>query len=137
MFFILVYGSLLSLFPLCQFFVYLWSSFLAFYALWQSCQKGEKFDIWMLFLKRVIDLGGELHVKGIFFFFCVTNLGGELVWYALMLICFEMCIFVLWFTCYHWDILLVYSASIVNKSFLELIYLTCQCFPHDTLMHLV
>ena len=33
----------------------------------------------MLFLRGVIDLGGELHVKGriIFFFFLVTNLGGR------------------------------------------------------------
>ena len=28
------------------------SFFLVFYALWKSCQKGEKFDIWMSFLKR-------------------------------------------------------------------------------------
>ena len=34
----------------------------------------------MLFLRGVIDLGGELHVKGriiFFFFFMVTNLGGR------------------------------------------------------------
>ena len=53
------------------------------------------------------------------------------------MIYFEMCIFVLWFTCYDWDILVVYFASIVNKSFLKLIYLTCQYFPHGTLMRLV
>ena len=55
----------------------------------------------------------------------------------LIMIYFEMCIFVLWFTCYDWDILVVYFASIVNKSFLKLIYLTCQYFLHGTLMRLV
>ena len=46
----------------------------------------------------VIDLGGELHVKGKNVF-DVTNLGGELVWYTLILIYFFLlCIF--WF-CNH------------------------------------
>ena len=31
----------------------------------------------MLFLRGVIDLGGELHVKGRINFFLVTNLGGR------------------------------------------------------------
>ena len=39
-FFLQVYSSLFSSFPLYQFSICLESSFLAFYSLWQSCQKG-------------------------------------------------------------------------------------------------
>ena len=88
-------------------------------------------------LGGVIDLRGELHVKRKKMFE-VTNLGGELVWYTLILIYFEMCIFVLRsHAMIEIDIIVVYFASIVNKSFLELIYLTCQCFPYGNLMLLV
>ena len=61
------------------------------------CQKwGEIWDLNVI-LKERIDLGGELHVKGKKFFY-LTNLGGELVWYTLILIYFVLCIF--WF-CNH------------------------------------
>ena len=48
----------------------------------------------MSFLRGVIDLGGEPNVKGKKVF-DVTNLGGELVLYTLILIIFVLCIF--WF----------------------------------------
>ena len=48
----------------------------------------------MSFLRGVIDLGGEPNVKGKKVF-DVTNLGGELVLYTLILIIFVLCVF--WF----------------------------------------
>ena len=47
--------------------------------------------------RGVIDLDGELHVKGKKIFYA-TNVGRELIWYTLILIYFVLCIF--WF-CNH------------------------------------
>ena len=75
--------------------------FLAFYVLWQSCQKGGRnLRFACHFLRGVIDLGGELHVKKKKIFWC-NNLRGRvslLVWYTLILIYFVLCIF--WFCNY-------------------------------------
>ena len=60
-------------------------------------KKGRNLSIECHSSGGVIDLGGELHVKGKNVF-DVTNLGGELVWYTLILIFFVLCIF--WF-CNH------------------------------------
>ena len=61
-------------------------------------KRGRNLRIECLSSRGVIDLGGEFHVKRKNVF-DVTNLGGELVWYTLILIFFlVLCIF--WF-CNH------------------------------------
>ena len=89
--------SLFSLFPLCQFLSVSGQVFWLSMPFNNCVKNGENFANWMSFLKERIDLGGELHVKGKKFFY-LTNLGGELVWYTLILIYFVLCIF--WF-CNH------------------------------------
>ena len=70
--------------------------FFTFYVLWQLCQKrGRNLRFECHSSGEVIDLGGEFHVKGKKIF-DVTNIGGKLVWYTLILIYFEMCIFLLY-----------------------------------------
>ena len=92
----------------------------------------------------IIDLGGELHVKGNNVF-DVTNLGGELVWYTLILIL--CCVSLGFVTIYIHHVLFLYlmmmyvfhSLSYICCFFslfilMFLVYLTCHYFPHGTLM---
>ena len=58
-------------------------------------------------LGGVIDLGGELHVKGKKVF-DITNLGGELVWYTLILIYFLCCVSFGFVTIYIHHVLFLY-----------------------------
>ena len=94
---------------------------------------------------RVIDLGGELHVKGKNVF-DVTNLGGELVWYTLILIYF-CCVSFGFVTIYIHHVLFLYLMMMYVFHSLShmccffslfihmfLVFLTCCYFPHGTLM---
>ena len=82
MFFLQVYGSLFSLFSLCQFSLYLRSFFFFFFGflcpLTIVTKRGRNLSFECHSSWGVIDLGGELHVIGKKIF-DVTNLGGELV----------------------------------------------------------
>ena len=77
-FFLQVYGSLLSSFPLCQFFSVFGQVFWPFMPLTIISKRGRNLIIECHSSGGVIDLWGELHVKGKKVF-DVTNLGGELV----------------------------------------------------------
>ena len=121
--------------------------FLAFYALWQLCQKvGDFFRIECHSSWGVIDLRGELHVKGKKVF-DVTNLEGELVWYTLILIYIFCCVSFGFVTIYIHHVLFLYLMMIYVFYSLShmccffslfihmfLFYLTCHNFPHGTLM---
>ena len=121
--------------------------FLAFYALWQLCQKvGDFFRIECHSSEGVIDLRGELQVNGKKVF-DVTNLGGELVWYTLILIYIFCCVSFGFVTIYIHHVLFLYlmmtyvfySLSHMCCFFslfihMFLFYLTCHNFPHGTLM---
>ena len=76
--------------PFVSIFFYLQSSLSAFYTLWQS-KRGRTLRIECHSSGGVINLGGELHVKRKKVFY-VTNLGGVLVWYTLILIYFLCCV---------------------------------------------
>ena len=105
---------------------------------------GEIWDLNVI-LKERIDLGGELHVKGKKFFY-LTNLGGELVWYTLILIYF-CCVSFGFVTIYIHHVLFLYLMMMYVFHSLShmccffslflhmfLVFLTCCYFPHGTLM---
>ena len=90
-FFLKVYGSLFSSLPLYLFSVYLVKSFGFLYPLTIVSKRKRNLRIECLSSGGVIDLRGELHVKRKKVF-DVTNLGGELVWYTLILIYILCCV---------------------------------------------
>ena len=107
---------------------------------------GRNLRIECLSSRGVIDLGGELHVKWNNVF-DVTNLGGELVWYTLILIYILCCVSFGFVTIYiHHGLFLYLMMMYVFHSLSHmccffslfihvfLVYLTCYYFPHDTLM---
>ena len=97
----------------------------------------------------VIDLGGELHIKGKKGFY-VTNLRGELVWYTLILLYILYCVSFGFVTFYIHNVLFLYLMMMYVFHSLShmccffslfihmfLVYLTYHYFPHGTLMYFV
>ena len=92
-------------------------------------KRGEKLEIWMPFLRGSNKFwgGGEFHVRGKKIF-DVTNLGGELVWYTLIMIYSEMCIFVLHSHAMIEIFLLFIPLALWIKVFLSLFILLVNVF---------